>query len=188
MQQFLLLVNNMNLINKINLIPEISLLAIMVLTSPKISHAQEISGAFIMSSVGSIQNFANNSMAITFSSSSICFNVQNGASVIIGERGSGFFVNNCAVIERFNTLGIQLFPNPVTAITKIKFTNTPQLNDAFTISIWNMSGIKLATSQAFGYEIYQGKLLDISKLNTGTYILKIESDQYSETLKFITAK
>lgn len=178
----------MNLINKINLIPGIPLLAIMVLTSPKISPAQDISGAFIMSSVGSIQNFANNSMTITFSSSSSCFNVQNGASVIIGERGSGFFVNNCAVIEKFNTLGIQLFPNPVTAITKIKFVNAPQLNDPFTISIWNISGIKLATSQAFGYELYQGKLMDISKLSAGIFILKIESDKYSETLKFIKAK
>jgi hypothetical protein len=51
----------MKLVNKINLSSILStLVAVWVLAFPQSIKAQELSGAFIMSSVGSIQNFSNN--------------------------------------------------------------------------------------------------------------------------------
>jgi len=177
------------LINKINLKSILSTLVLLwVLAIPQSVKAQELSGAFIMSSVGSIQNFANNSMAVTFNSSSNCLILQNGSTVLTGERGTGLFATNCLVNTKFNTLGIKLYPNPVIARTKIKFINTPPLNDQFNISIWGAEGFKITSGKATGYELFQGMTLDFSVLQAGSYIIQIESEKYSDALKFIKAK
>ena len=179
----------MNLINKINLKSILStLVTLWVLASPQSVKAQDLSGAFIMSSVGSIQNFANNSMAVTFNSSSHCMILQNGTAVLTGERGTGLFAANCLENTKFNSLGIKLYPNPVIATTKIKFINTPPLNDQFKISIWGADGFKITSGKATGYELFQGMTLDFSVLQAGSYIIQIESEKYSDALKFIKAK
>ena len=131
---------------------------------------------------------SSNSMAIAFNSSTTCFNVQNGAAVLSAPRGAGIFSVNCEVITKFNTLGIKLYPNPVIANTKIKFINTPPLNELFNISIWGTDGFKITSGKATGYEIFQGMPLDFSLLQAGTYIIRIESEKYSDALKFIKAK
>jgi hypothetical protein len=179
----------MKLVNKIYLKSILStIVAVWVLASPQSTKAQELSGAFIMSSVGSIQNFSNNSMAVTFSSSSNCLNLQNGTAVLTGERGTGLFATNCIVNTKYNSLGIKLYPNPVITTTKIKFINTPPLNDQFNISIWGADGFKITSGKATGYELFQGMTLDFSMLQAGSYIIQIESKNYSDALKFIKAK
>ena len=162
-----------------------SVITLLTCISPKKIKAQEQSGAFIMSSVGFIPNFSNNSMSLNYASTSNCFNVQNGIAVLTGERGIGLFTNNCVLDTKFNTLGIRLFPNPVITTTMVKFINTPPLNDEFLISIWTLDGIKLGSSKAFGFEILKGKQLDYGSLVAGAYIIKIESSKYSDALKFI---
>ena len=163
------------------------IIAVIVLHSTSTLQAQATTGAFIMSSVGVIQNMSNNSMAVTFNSTATCLNVQNGTAVLTGERGTGSFAVNCEVNTKFNTLGIRLFPNPVTANTKVKFINTPPLTDQFAISVWSAEGYKITSGKATGYELYQGKQLDFSGLTTGSYILQIESATYRDALKFIKA-
>jgi hypothetical protein len=140
-----------------------------------------------MSSVGGLQNMSNNSMALTFSSQAACLNLQNGTAVLNGDRGTGNFSINCEVKSKYNTLGIKLFPNPVIAITKIKFINTPPLYDQFNISIWGADGFKITSGKATGYELYQGVPLDFSMLQAGSYIIQIESEKYTDALKFIKA-
>ena len=154
---------------------------------PQETNAQALSGSFIMSSIGGIQNMSNNSMAVTFTSNANCLNVQNGTAVLTGERGTGLFAINCEVNTKFNTLGIKLYPNPVGANTKVKFINTPPLKDNFNITVWSSQGEKISTSNATGYEIYQGKLMNMSALISGSYIIQIESDKYQDALKFIKA-
>ena len=163
------------------------LIPIIVLTFPQSIQAQQLTGAFIMSSVGGLQNMSNNSMAVTFSSSATCLNVQNGTAVLTGDRGTGNFAINCEVNTIFNSLGIKLYPNPVGASTKIKFINTPPLTDQFTISVWNSEGFKINSAKATGYEIFQGKGMDFSSLIAGSYIIQIESEKYTDALKFIKA-
>ena len=163
------------------------LIPIIVLAFPQSIQAQQLTGAFIMSSVGGLQNMSNNSMAVTFSSSATCLNVQNGTAVLSGDRGTGNFAINCEVNTIFNSLGIKLYPNPVGASTKIKFINTPPLTDQFTISVWNSEGFKISSTKATGYEIFQGKGMDFSSLIAGSYIIQIESEKYTDALKFIKA-
>lgn len=179
----------MNLIKEIYLkrilIPVVALL---LLVFPKNINAQGQTSAFVMSSVGLIQNFANNSMAVTFSSSSSCLSVQNGAAVLTGESGTGLFSINCAVDVKYNTLGIKLYPNPVGAYTKVKFMNVPPLNEKFSIIVWGSQGEKISTINATGNEIYQGKLMNFSSLVCGSYFIQIGSERYQDALKFIKVK
>ena len=163
------------------------LIPIIVLAFPQSIQAQQLTGAFIMSSVGGLQNMSNNSMAVTFSSSATCLNVQNGTAVLTGDRGTGNFAINCEVNTIFNSLGIKLYPNPVGASTKIKFINTPPLTDQFTISVWNSEGFKISSAKATGYEIFQGKGMDFSSLIAGSSIIQIESEKYRDALKFLKA-
>lgn len=165
----------------------IAIIPIIGLAFPQNLEAQQLTGAFIMSSVGGLNNMSNNSMAVTFSSSATCLNVQNGTAVLTGNRGTGSFAINCDVDTKFNTLGIRLYPNPVTTNTNVKFINTPPLADQFTISVWNSEGFKISSAKATGYEIFQGKGMDFSSLIAGSYIIQIESEKYRDALKFIKA-
>jgi hypothetical protein len=173
-----------------NWIKNILVIAIITMIGsafPQSLQAQQLTGAFIMSSVGGLNNMSNNSMAVTFSSSAACLNVQNGTAVLTGDRGTGNFAINCEVKTNYNTLGIKLYPNPVIATTKIKFINTPPLNELFNISIWGADGFKITSGKATGYELFQGMPLDFSMLQAGSYIIQIESDKYTDALKFIKA-
>lgn len=161
------------------------IIPIIALAFPQSLKAQQLTGVFIMSSVGAIENMSSNSMAITYNSTISCLNVQNGAAVLSGPRGEGIFSGNCQVNRNFNTLGIKLYPNPVIAITKIKFINTPPLNELFNISIWGTDGFKVTSGKATGYELFQGMTLDFSMLQVGTYVLQIESEKYTDAIKFI---
>ena len=159
----------------------------LILSFPQKLHSQSLNGLIIMSSVGSIQNSSNNSMAVTFSSNTNCLNIQNGTAVLTGERGTGSFAINCEVKSLFNTLGIKLYPNPVSEYTKVKFINQPPLNDKFSITVWSNQGEKISASTASGYEIYQGKMMHFSTLVSGSYIIQVESERYKDALKFIKA-
>jgi hypothetical protein len=165
----------------------ITIITISAIAFPQSIQAQQLTGAFIMSSVGGLNNMSNNSMAVTFSSSATCLNIQNGTAVLTGDRGTGNFAINCEVKSKYNALGIKLYPNPVVAMTKIKFINTPPLNDQFNISIWGADGFRITSGKATGYELFQGMPLDFSMLQAGSYIIQIESDKYTDALKFIKA-
>ncbi len=162
-------------------------ITIILLSFPRRVNAQVLDGVFIMSSVGSVQGMSNNSMAVTFNSVATCLNVQNGAAVLTGERGNGSFVINCEVNDNFNSLGIQIYPNPVSINSKVKFKNQPPLYDIFSITILNAEGVKLITTKANGREIYQGKQMEFGALGIGTFVIQIESDKYKDALKFIKA-
>jgi len=186
---YILQVSNMKIKSRKLNSPVVYLLNILlIITTPVILNAQENNGAFLMSSVGTLNNFSNNSMTLIFSSSSNCLNVQNGAAVLTGDRGNGLFVTNCEAITKLNSLGIKLFPNPVSDFTKVKFTNVPPLNDNFIITILSIDGSRITNLSATGYELFQGKQINLSSLNTGTFFIQIESSKYIDALKFIKAK
>lgn len=157
-------------------------------TLPKTVMSQNMVGAFVMSSVGSIQNASNSSMALTFSSNNACLNIQNGTAVLTGERATGLFALNCNVVSKFNTLGIMLFPNPVNIISKIKFNNKPTTNEIFIITVLSSDGVKLFNDRATGEQLFQGKQVDFSSLSTGTFVIQVESTNYLDAIKFIKAK
>ena len=162
----------------------IALLAATV-AMPQVIKAQ--TAAFVMSSVGAMANTASSSTAINFKSTANCIDVQSGVAVLSGTRANGQFAINCEVTMQFNTLGIKLFPNPVTSNTKVKFVNTPPLTETFNLSIWTAEGTLITTRKETGYNLFQGMTLDLGGLNSGTYVLKIESTQFVDAIKFIKA-
>ena len=161
------------------------LLLATTLTITQSANAQ--SAAFVMSSIGMIANTSSNVAAVNFKSSATCLDVQSGVAVLNGTRANGQFAINCEVTMRFNTLGIKLFPNPVSTTAKVKFANTPPLTETFNLSIWSTEGGLISTRKETGYNLFQGMTLDLSGLNSGTYVLKIESDNFVDAIKFIKA-
>ena len=145
------------------------------------------SANFMMSSMGSIPGASNTGMAVQFNSIATCLNVQNGMAVLNGVRGSGQFAINCEVTLKINSLGIKLYPNPVNISTRVKFANAPPLTETFNLSVWTTDGALLSTRKESGYNLFQGIKLDVSALFSGTYVLKIESENYVDALKFIKA-
>jgi hypothetical protein len=162
----------------------VALLAV-VLAVPQATNAQ--AAAFVMSSVGAMANTASTGSAINFKSTANCIDVQTGVAVLSGTRANGQFAINCEVTMQFNALGIKLFPNPVSSSTKVKFVNTPPLTETFNLSIWTAEGMLITTRKETGYNLFQGMTLDLSGLNSGTYVLKIESTQFVDAIKFIKA-
>ena len=144
-------------------------------------------GIFIMSSVGVLPGTASNGLAIHFNSIADCIDVKTGLAVFNGVRGNGQFAINCEVSLKINSLGIKLYPNPVNTTTKVKFVNTPPLTETFNLSVWTTEGALLSTRKESGYNLFQGINLDVSALGLGSYVLKIESQNYVDALKFIKA-
>lgn len=168
---------------------QINLLYVVLLGAtvaiPRATSAQ--SAAFVMSSVGGMANTASSGTAINFKSTATCIDVQSGVAVLSGVRANGQFAINCEVTMQYNTLGIKLYPNPVSNNTKVKFVNTPPLTETFNLSIWTAEGLLITTRKETGYNLFQGLTLDLGGLNSGTYVLKIESTQFVDALKFIKA-
>lgn len=141
----------------------------------------------IMSSIGVLPGTSSNVSAINFKGIATCVDIQTGVAVLKGERGVGEFAYSCEVSMKFNSLGIKLFPNPVNNATKIKFTNSPPLNEVFILQIFNTDGQFITSKKETGYNLFQGIILDLGTLNAGTYVLKIESANFVDAIKFIKA-
>ena len=141
----------------------------------------------VMSSIGMMGNASSTINALNFKSSTTCIDVQSGVAVLNGQRGNGQFTMNCEVTMKINSLGVRLFPNPVNHITKIKLNNTPPLTETFSLSIWTTEGALIRSQKETGYNLFQGINLDVSALGSGSYVLKIESQNYVDALKFIKA-
>ncbi len=148
---------------------------------------QSSSAQIVMSSVGMISGTSSNISSINFKSVASCIDIQSGIAVLKGERANGEFAYNCEVTMKFNSLGIKLYPNPVNNATRVKFINTPPLNDVFNLQIFNMDGQFISSKKETGYNIFQGITIDLGNLNSGTYILKIESNNFVDAIKFIKA-
>jgi hypothetical protein len=156
-------------------------LLISFLITVHTSNAQQLT----MSSMGSMGNTSGLSAAINFKSNVTCIDVQSGIAVLNGTKGFGAFAVNCELKQQFNMLGLKLYPNPVSKSTKVKFTNTPPLTENFNITIWSTEGELVKTLKATGYTLFQGIVMDLSTITPGGYVIKIESSQYVEALKFI---
>ena len=116
-----------------------------------------------------------------------CLDVQNGIAVLNGKRNTGDFAMSCEVTLKINTLGVKLFPNPVNSVTKVKITNVPPLNETFNLSIWTTEGAMISNTKETGYNLFQGMTMDLSRLVAGSYVLKIESSNFIDAIKFIKA-
>jgi len=142
---------------------------------------------YMMSSVGLISGTSINSTYVQFTSNANCINVQSGLAVFNAIRNTGEFSTNCAVTQEFNKLGIKMYPNPAITTTRVKFMNKPPLNEEFSVNVLTTGGIMLSNRKETGASLFQGIMLDVSSLVSGSYIIKIESVNYADAIKFIKA-
>lgn len=149
--------------------------------------AQAQNAAFQMSTVGAMSNTSNASTPIQFKSTVACLDVQTGIAVLRGIKNNGEFSMNCAVSMQFNSLDIKMYPNPVQNYTKVKLQIAPPLNEVFNLSIWTTEGNLVLTRKETGYNLFQGLNIDLSTIVAGYYVLKIESAQFMDAIKFIKA-
>lgn len=156
---------------------------IIILVTAKQAAAQ----GFMMSSIGSFAGTSSNIAAINFKSTAACIDVQSGIAVLKGDRSDGQFAINCEVKMQFNTLGIKLYPNPVSNVTSVKLINTPPLTEIFNLSVWTTEGIMISTRKETGYNLFQGLTIDLGSLTAGSYVLKIASTSFVDAIKFIKA-
>ena len=140
-----------------------------------------------VSSIGSIGGSVANVSAINFNSIATCIDIKSGITVLTGKRATGEFAINCEVSMKYNSLGVKMFPNPVQTQTKVKATNTPPLNETFNLTIISANGVVLSTRKETGYNLFQGLTIDLGNLQSGTYVLKIDSPKFVDVIKFIKA-
>ncbi|MGI9139303.1 MAG: T9SS type A sorting domain-containing protein [Sediminibacterium sp.] len=161
-------------------------MAILITLTTSLSKLQaQSTNSFLMSSIGSIPGAYNTGLSIQFNSINTCLSVQNGVAVLYGVRNNGQFAINCEVTLNINSLGIKIYPNPANITAKVKFTNTPPLVEIFNLTIWTTDGILISSKKESGYNLFQGINLDVSSLTAGSYVLKVESTNYVDALKFI---
>ena len=140
-----------------------------------------------VSSIGTIGGSAANISAINFNSISTCIDVKSGIVVLTGRRSNGEFALNCEVSMQYNSLGVKMYPNPVQGQTKVKTTNVPPFKEVFNLTIVSANGAIISTRKETGYNLFQGLTIDLGNLQSGTYLLKIDSPKFVDVIKFIKA-
>ena len=161
-----------------------SLMVLIMVCTMNLVSAQ--SSFMVMSCMGVLPNGANMAPAFSFTSSSkTCLEVETGIAVFSSDNLSDNFSTNCKVDIQFNTLGLKLYPNPVTINTKLKFTSTPKSDEVFKISIYNAQGTLIQSIKETGANILYGISFDFNSLPHGLFILEVASSTYFDSVKFI---
>ena len=80
---------------------------------------------------------------------------------------------------------IQIFPNPASDKIHVIINSDLTQDKAYNIKIYNMAGqLQMKNIRNATPEI----IIDISKLSSGAYLLKIEADKYTDSAKFYITK
>jgi hypothetical protein len=140
---------------------------------------------FTMSSVSYVSGNLFNSEAIYFKGNTTCLKLESGITAMNVEKSFGEFILNCEINERFNSLGLKLYPVPATTSTNLKFINMPPMNELYNLSIWNTEGVLISSIKETGQNIFHGIKIDISNLSAGSYVIKVASKQNVEAIKFL---
>lgn len=159
----------------------------LILISANTVSAQ-LNTPYQFSSIGTLDGFENsNSSPINFQSQSNCLQVENGLPVFLAERNTGLFASACRESIAQPQLQMIMYPNPAVERTLLRTMIKPEYAGSFQVTVVNMSGIVLQTQKATAQQIFDGIMLDVSRLQKGVYTVLIESDTYKEHVNFIKA-
>lgn len=160
---------------------KICLFIIVFIMFHQLNFAQQI----IMSSTNKMNQNTTLSTPIYFKSNNQCIDIQSGMAILNSNNKTGVFETNCIINHQFNALNMVLLPNVVNSTAFLKFKNKPDQTSVFNITIWNTEGLLIKTFYQTGIQIYDGIQLNMLSISPGGYILKAESLQNREALKFI---
>jgi len=131
------------------------------------------------------QNFTTSSLPFQYKSLNQCLDLQTGIKIMKATSNKGEFNLDCLIHEKFNTLGLILYPVPVKNIATIKLSIAPPANSIFQISVWTPLGQKMDIQKAFGSALFQGIQIDFSVLSAGSYYLVLHSPHHMDAVKFV---
>ncbi len=106
----------------------------------------------------------------------------DGCNGIEGWYVDEIYVYNCATLaveDAQKQNGIQVFPNPTSGFVTIQNSKNSNLKD---VEIYNVAGQLI---QRFNVNNAKNASLDMSQLTNGTYILKVNSETESNSVKVI---
>lgn len=92
-----------------------------------------------------------------------------------GSATSTINVDGCASIDKTNTIGLSIFPNPTNGLITIQFEG-----NSANINIVDITGKTISTST-----IQSNESVDLSSLNAGTYFINVEVDGRKSTERII---
>jgi hypothetical protein len=100
----------------------------------------------------------------------------------------GDYVDTCgAIVSTLETevrfSNIELFPNPTSDVLHLSTTGDFQ-NKTFTLSIYSILGAQLFVQDDFSFS----EEIDVSRLLSGTYILRLQSDEGILARKFVVQR
>lgn len=104
--------------------------------------------------------------------------VSNGKYVLTQGFHQGTIEISSGIETKSDPFGITIYPNPVNEQLFIQFERKPHL---IQIEIFDMAGQKLISRDINT----SGQSVNLHELSAGTYILKIQSDNYFETYKIL---
>ena len=166
-------------------------LIIIILSFVFLVNIQERSFAqnaiFLMNSVDMMPGITITAPAVNFKSISSCVNITTGIDVFIGKHGKGEFDVNCQIAFKINSLGIKLYPNPISDNSKVRILIMPPTSEFFTLTIWTTEGQLVETRKESGYNLYQGVPLGVKNIQSGSYVVKIQSVSFIDVIKFVKA-
>ena len=82
----------------------------------------------------------------------------------------------CLGVKVFDESSFSFYPNPVTEMLNLKYSK-----DISEVKLINILGQELLAKTTFGTEVQ----VDMSNLPSGTYIVKIKSDDLEKTIKVV---
>ena len=139
----------------------------------------------IISVVGLMNHHIVHMDPIMFTSQWTCLDVRTGLNVYYGKRVAGEFNLNCKV-DLFETkIGVQFYPIPTNQQGTLKSRYLLPFDKKFEVCIISMDGKILFTQIYTGLMLFNGVQIQTNNLVAGTYILKIYSEDWQETCKFI---
>ncbi len=111
--------------------------------------------------------------------------VSNGISKYI-VSDHGIFLNECSVSEDYIKFSIQVFPNPATSYTIVKFKNKLQVEEKFDLNLFSSNGQLLKHYRTSQTELLQGYRLSTIDLREGVYFIQVLSNKINQIFRIIT--
>jgi len=94
-----------------------------------------------------------------------------------------YYDENTTSVETIQYSSTKIYPNPTTGIVNINLSEYSSLGSQFTVSLYNMQGVKVKEIQSVKADLVQ---FDISSLENGAYNILIKQDDkqfYQKVLK-----
>lgn len=142
---------------------------------------------FQMSSIQKLGENSYLSQPITFTSSLKCIDIQTGISLFTAEQKTDEFIIVCELPLDLKDIYIQIYPNPVSSNALVKFSKQIPLDDIYTVSLYNMSGILVFQQLIGGQQLIEGFPINLQYLPLGTYLISIESSLFQKGAKILKA-